>query len=157
MEGHAVIEGHLKKQVLLRILPKKCPPPPFTVPPALYYLFAEWVIASLTKASFPLNCEEEFKIHHDDTEQFNSNVKIPLVWWYVTCQRIPAYKQNVWHYSCPGFCGPFIMSFRRRRRHATVLPPLPQTPLVFGALDTVEVLLLTVCKIFRQTRLNMHE
>ena len=28
MEGHAVIEDHLKKQVLLRILPKKCPPPP---------------------------------------------------------------------------------------------------------------------------------
>ena len=94
------------------------------MPPTFYsstypvlYLFAEWVIASLTKASFPLNCEEEFKIHHDDTEQFNSNVKIPLVWWYVTCQRLPAYKQNVWHYSCPGFCGPFIMSFRRRRLH----------------------------------------
>ena len=27
MEGHAVIEDHLKKQVLLRILPKKCPTP----------------------------------------------------------------------------------------------------------------------------------
>ena len=26
MEGHAVIEGNLKKQVSLRILPKKCPP-----------------------------------------------------------------------------------------------------------------------------------
>ena len=135
MEGHAVIEGQLKKQVLLRILPKKCPPtpPPCTFPPALDYLFAEWVIASLTKASFPLNCEEEFKIHHDDTEQFNSNVKIPLVWWYVTCQRLPAYKQNVWHYSCPGFCGPFIMSFRRR--HATVMPPPqclePWTPLKY--------------------------